>query len=119
MRNRRYRPSVLLASGMLAVSGGAAAQNAPVAIPPPASETAALPSRGMSMAAVRSLFGEPASQSQAGGTGPAQPLIHRWDYPGFSVFFERSAVIDSVRPGARTVLHHSEELRRADGAGTL
>ena len=29
MRNRRYRPSVLLASGMLAVSGGAAAQNAP------------------------------------------------------------------------------------------
>jgi hypothetical protein len=30
---------------------------------------------------------------------PGQPPITRWDYTGFSVFFERDKVIDSVVTG--------------------
>src|SRR5690349_21409734 len=43
------------------------------------------PDRGMSMSTVENRFGEPASRHATVG----QPPITRWDYPGFSVFFER------------------------------
>jgi hypothetical protein len=38
-------------------------------------------------------FGEPSKRHTAVG----QPPITRWDYPGFSVYFEYDRVIDSVR----------------------
>src|SRR5215510_13990055 len=50
------------------------------------------PTRGMSMSAVESRFGAPASRHNAVG----EPPITRWDYPDFSVFFEREYVIHSV-----------------------
>lgn len=56
-----------------------------------------LPSRGMSMRQVRNRYGAPLGQLQArGGQAPRQPVIHRWVYPGYIVYFERSRVIHSV-----------------------
>lgn len=56
-----------------------------------------LPSRGMSMRQVRNRYGAPLRQLQArGGHAPRQPVIHRWVYPGYIVYFERSRVIHSV-----------------------
>jgi hypothetical protein len=50
------------------------------------------PARGMSMSAVESRYGQPATRHNAVG----EPPITRWDYPGFSVFFEHQYVIHSV-----------------------
>lgn len=50
------------------------------------------PGRGTSMEAVEARFGAPASRH-----GPVgDPPITRWDYPGFSVFFEHRHVIHAV-----------------------
>ncbi|MBS0570230.1 MAG: hypothetical protein JSS28_06470 [Proteobacteria bacterium] len=55
------------------------------------------PHRGMSMAQVESHFGAPRSKlTPAGGDSPRHPVIHRWEYPGYIVYFERNIVIDSV-----------------------
>jgi hypothetical protein len=54
------------------------------------------PARGMSMANVEARFGAPTSRQPTVG----QPPITRWDYPGFSVFFEHDRVIHSVATGA-------------------
>ena len=51
-----------------------------------------LPPHGMLMPRVRVVWGEPALLHDAVG----QPPITRWDYPGFSVFFEYSHVIHAV-----------------------
>jgi hypothetical protein len=53
------------------------------------------PSRGMSMTAVESRFGQPATRHSAVG----QPPITRWDYPGFAVYFEHQYVIHAVVTG--------------------
>ncbi|MEO7773326.1 MAG: hypothetical protein ABIT36_08650 [Steroidobacteraceae bacterium] len=50
------------------------------------------PVKGSSMKAVESKFGAPAMRHATIG----QPPITRWDYPGFSVFFEHEHVIHSV-----------------------
>ena len=56
-----------------------------------------VPSRGMSMDQVRARFGEPVSVAgPVGGDRPQHPPITRWNYAEFSVYFERSLVIDSV-----------------------
>ena len=58
---------------------------------------AALPDRGLSMAQVRAQFGEPAARLEPRGGQKAQwPVIHRWTYPAFTVYFERDLVIDAV-----------------------
>lgn len=50
------------------------------------------PRRGERMATVETRFGRP-----DGVMGPiGEPPISRWDYPGFSVFFEHDTVIDTV-----------------------
>ncbi|MDT0497622.1 hypothetical protein RM530_09640 [Algiphilus sp. W345] len=69
-----------------------------------------LPTRGTSMAEVQRRYGEPASRSAAGGTAPKQPLINRWNYDGFSVFFEKDRVIDAVVPGAPPPVAHRDRL---------
>jgi len=53
------------------------------------------PARGMAMSAVESRFGTPVSKHQAVGSPP----ITRWDYQGFSVFFEHDKVIHAVAIG--------------------
>ena len=50
------------------------------------------PKRGITMTQVESKFGAPVTKHDAVGAPP----ITRWDYPGFSVFFEHDRVIHSV-----------------------
>lgn len=51
-----------------------------------------VPARGSNMQAVEARFGAPASKAAAVGVPP----ITRWDYAGFSVYFENSIVIHAV-----------------------
>ncbi len=50
------------------------------------------PKSGMTMTSVESTYGEPAQKHAAVG----EPPITRWDYPGFSVYFENDRVIHAV-----------------------
>jgi hypothetical protein len=50
------------------------------------------PKRGVTMGQVEAKFGAPVTKHDAVGAPP----ITRWDYAGFSVFFERDRVIDAV-----------------------
>ena len=62
-----------------------------------AEEPANLPTRGMSMAQVEARFGAPGDRlDPRGGQKRQWPTINRWTYPGFTVYFERSKVIDVV-----------------------
>ena len=53
------------------------------------------PHRGATMQSVEQKFGQPAQRHATVG----QPPITRWDYPGFSVFFEKDRVIHAVALG--------------------
>lgn len=67
-----------------------------------AASKASLPARGQSMAQVRAAFGSPQSELQArGGQHPNWPIINRWVYPEFIVYFEGERVIDAVLVRAR------------------
>ena len=59
----------------------------------------ALPARGQSMTQVETQFGAP-QHKHAPVSGPNDtkhnPPITRWVYPGFSVYFEHSHVVDAV-----------------------
>lgn len=72
----------------------ASAAPAPTAVPAPAAVTSpvTVPSRGSSMDAVKSKFGAPTQEESSVGTPP----ITRWDYPGYSVFFENDKVLHTV-----------------------
>src|SRR3546814_6237680 len=64
--------------------------------------SAALPARGLSMAQVQARYGEPGSRLEPrGGQSQAWPVINRWSYPAFTVYFERDKVIDVVANKAR------------------
>ena len=59
------------------------------------------PKRGLTMDQVEKQFGAPATRHPTvGGGSPQQPPITRWDYNGFSVFFERDRVVHSVVVGS-------------------
>jgi len=56
-----------------------------------------LPARGMSMQDVEARFGAPADKlDPRGGQKRQWPTINRWTYPTFTVYFEKSRVIDAV-----------------------
>ena len=58
------------------------------------------PHRGDTMKVVEQKFGQPTERHAAvGGASGAQPPITRWDYPHFSVFFEKERVIHAVTSG--------------------
>ena len=62
-------------------------------------ESVTMPPRGTSMADVEARFGAPAKKYPAvGGPGATSrnPPITRWDYLGFSVYFEFDHVVDAV-----------------------
>lgn len=59
----------------------------------------AVPKRGASMSQVSSQYGAPVTKRAAVG----KPPITRWDYPGFSVYFEYTHVIDAVLKRASEV----------------
>jgi len=54
------------------------------------------PARGSTMTSVESRFGAPNQKHATVG----QPPITRWDYSGFSVFFENDRVIHAVAVGS-------------------
>ena len=59
---------------------------------------ALLPARGMDMAQVQARFGAPAAKlAPRGGQKADWPVIHRWTYPAFTVYFEKDKVIDAVQ----------------------
>ena len=56
-----------------------------------------MPARGMTMAQVERDFGKPADRlDPRGGDAPRHPVINRWVYDRFTVYFERDHVIDAV-----------------------
>jgi hypothetical protein len=56
-----------------------------------------LPTRGTTMARVERDFGTPSSKlDPRGGDAPTHPVINRWVYERFTVYFERDRVIDAV-----------------------
>ena len=58
------------------------------------------PKRGLTMGEVEKHFGAPVTRHPAvGGSSSQQPPITRWDYNGFSVFFEHDRVIHAVATG--------------------
>ena len=66
-------------------------------------ENANVPTRGMSMAQVERRFGAPTEKlAPAGGDAPRHPTINRWRYAGYTVYFERNRVIDTVYDDAKT-----------------
>lgn len=82
----------------------------------PPETTLALPSKGEAQTAVLRRYGEPARRHAAvGGASAAQPPITRWDYSGFSVFFENSHVVHAVVPGSPAPLFNTDELGSAGG----
>jgi hypothetical protein len=56
-----------------------------------------LPTRGMTMAQVKRKFGAPTRKlASRGGDTPLHPVIHRWEYSNYIVYFEHNHVIHSV-----------------------
>jgi hypothetical protein len=90
--------SVLFAFLLAIVSAGPVCADTLLMDNVQSSTQASLPQRGMSMDAVRAKFGNPVTEHPAVPTneGPLHPPITRWDYPGYSVFFENSTVLHSV-----------------------
>lgn len=87
----------LLALSVAAFGFAGSAWSEEVTLPGAAAESTApapvvTPTRGTLMNKVEAQFGAPAERHAAVGNPP----ITRWDYPGFSVFFEREHVIHSV-----------------------
>ena len=59
-----------------------------------------LPGKGLNKAGVLREYGQPSMRHAAvGGGSRQQPPITRWDYDGFSVFFEYDHVVDAVQRG--------------------
>lgn len=55
------------------------------------------PRRGMTMTQVERHFGAPKDKlAPAGGDSPRHPVINRWVYDNYIVYFERDHVISSV-----------------------
>lgn len=72
------------------------------------------PARGTKQTAVVRQFGEPLKRhAPVGGGNPQQPPITRWDYDGWSVFFENDVAIDVVVKDAPAPIHNVEALRSA------
>lgn len=58
---------------------------------------AAMPVRGQTMAQVEAQYGAPSEKlDPQGGQKRQWPTINRWVYPSFTIYFEKSRVIDVV-----------------------
>jgi len=62
------------------------------------------PRAGINMDSVRATYGNPIQEypTVSENGGPLQPPITRWDYNGYSVYFENNLVVHSVvhNPGS-------------------
>ena len=91
--------SALLVSGLVAATPAAHAET--VTLGQTNVRAINAPERGLSMSQVEKRFGAPqAKLAPAGGDTALHPVINRWQYSGFTVYFERNIVIHSVRDGA-------------------
>jgi len=92
----KLRVAVAPLLALLALSGAASADTLLIQRVQEESK-AALPTRGQSMDQIKARYGEPAQRLDArGGQKKAWPQINRWVYPAFTVYFEKSRVIDVV-----------------------
>lgn len=86
----------LTAAALLAAAGTAGADTLLVDRVQQAAATP-MPARGMAMSEVEARFGAPAQRLEPrGGQKRQWPVIHRWVYPAFTVYFEESRVVDAV-----------------------
>lgn len=111
----KARIAVIPMFALLALTGAASAQTEPqpAATQAPATiETqtstlliervqeenkASMPVRGQSMTEVEAKYGAPSEKlDPRGGQKRQWPTINRWVYPAFTVYFEKSRVIDVV-----------------------
>jgi hypothetical protein len=87
-------------AGLILAAGGPRADtlliDAMNQAPPNRADGLVRPTRGMSMARVEQEFGPPSDKTAPVGSGGLHPPITRWDYPGFSVYFEYQFVLTSV-----------------------
>ena len=84
-------PGIVVAQDMQAVQGDV------LLIQRVKEEPGNLPARGMSMAQVEAKYGAPNQRlDPRGGQKRQWPTINRWTYPTFTVYFERTKVIDVV-----------------------
>lgn len=93
---------LLVTMAALLAAGGASGEvlliDALRQAPPNAPGGLERPVRGMTMAQVEARFGPPKARHPAVG----DPPITRWDYDGFSVYFEHQYVLHSVVHRTRT-----------------
>jgi len=62
-----------------------------------AEPASALPVRGQTAAQIEATFGAPQQKLEPrGGQSSHWPVINRWVYPRFTVYFEKNRVIDVV-----------------------
>lgn len=66
-----------------------------------------LPARGATMKRVRAHYGAPPKQHAPVG----DPPITRWDYPGYSLYFEYNLLLHAVVPGDPEPLVHTDQLQ--------
>ena len=85
---------LVAAAAALALAGPALADELKVPAPEGGANT---PASGMSMDSVEAKYGAPTRRVPAvGGASAQQPPITRWEYPGFTVYFENNRVIHTV-----------------------
>lgn len=95
--DRRFRMLAVAAAPLLLALAGLAHAETLLVERVQAEPEAALPDRGLSMAQVQARFGAPTARlDPRGGQKTQWPVIHRWTYPAFTVYFERDTVIDAV-----------------------
>ncbi|HZF97993.1 MAG TPA: hypothetical protein VEY92_07075 [Pseudoxanthomonas sp.] len=89
------RLSILTLSVLLAFTGAAAAET--LLIERTQREVGSIPARGLSASEVEARFGAPQQKLEPrGGQKRQWPVINRWVYPAFTVYFEKNRVIDVV-----------------------
>lgn len=96
--NRRAHalPPIVLLAALLSLSGAAACADA-LLVERVQESASNVPVRGWTAAQVEGRFGAPQERMEPrGGQKRQWPVINRWVYPEFTVYFEKSRVIDVV-----------------------
>lgn len=70
-----------------------------------------LPPRGTTMEEVLARYGQPVKKYPPVG----DPPITRWDYPGFSMYFENNLFLHAVVPADPVPLVHKDQLIGSNG----
>lgn len=104
--------SILLALAILLPTASAVQADVLALSAPNYESGVSKPAKGSTMTAVLRDFGTPTTKrAPVGGGSRHQPPITRWDYPGFSVFFENNHVVDAVVPSQPPALQRTDELQ--------